>query len=193
MRVDLYKILQGVKTYPSWYSNNSYDLITIPEGNKLFVTYNSKGKRGKRYFPRSLSITPDLLWTLGFIEGEGSNSTNKSAYRRFMITNSNPTKMKFVLDVLEKHQILARASLPRNSIRVRYGLQHDKGKLAKFWREKLKVSLDKIYLSTKADPLKTSEYGVCDIYISDVILRRVTDRIREYVFAQMQSNIKEER
>lgn len=193
MKLDLFKILQGVKTYPSWYSNNSYDLITIPEGNKLFVTYNSKGKRGKRYFPRHLSITPDLLWTLGFIEGEGSNSKNKSAYRRFMVTNSNPLKMKFVLDVLEKHKILARASLPRNSIRVRYGLHHDKRKLAKFWAEKLKVNADKIYLSTKADPLKTAEYGVCDIYISDVILRRVTDRIREYVFAQMQSNIKEGR
>lgn len=188
MKLDMAKLLEGTTTYPNWSSGRVYPIQIIKEKDRVLLTYKPS-RKVQRYFSRYINITPELLWALGFIEGEGSNSLGKSAYARFMVTNSNPDKMLFILDVLDKHKILERKDLKKNSIRVRYGIMHNKEDLSSFWKSKLRVSRDNIYLATKPDPMKKSKYGTCDIYMSDAILRIVIDRIRRHIFDTMRSNL----
>jgi len=186
MKIDILKLLNDVETYPTWYSNKTYRfIVTDNKDGTITVMYPCTGRQPKQTFNRYIELTPQLIWTLGFIEGEGLKSRGKSAYRRFIVTNNDSEKMAFVLDVLETYNFVKRSNLTKNSIRIRYGNEHNREKLLKYWSKKLNVKRNIIYISQTPDPIKKSEFGTCDIYLSNIILRRVIDEIKSYVFRSM--------
>jgi len=190
MKIDLVKLLDGVETYPNWSTQKTYKLKTSYDKKTVTVTYDCPSKRPKRSFNRYVNAEKDLFWMFGFLEGESLNSIKSSSYKRFIVTNNNPKRMKLVLDILERYNFVTRKNLPKNSIRIRYGQNLNKNALPDYWAKKLQVKKDKIYLAKKPDILKKSERGLCDIYISDVLLRRVLDAIKDYLFNSIKNNIK---
>jgi hypothetical protein len=188
-KIDLIKLLSGKSTYPTWSTGRSYSLFVEKQKSNIIVSYQHSGnKRPSRSFPRYIKITPKLLWFFGFIYGEGSKSQGSSAYRRFTITNSDSKPMKLSLDVLEEIKVLSREDIPPRSIKIARSQFHNDKKILEFWKKELKVTPDKFYLSPKYDENKKTEHGVCHVFISDVLLRRVMDEIAQFIF----NRIKEE-
>ena len=181
--IDLMDILEGKRTYPSWSTGQTYPLIIENQNLDVIVSYQHKGnKKPTRTFPRYIEITQKLLWFFGFIYGEGSKSKGSSAYRRFTITNSDSKPMRLALDVLEEIQFLSREHIPIRSIKIARSKSHNDKELLEFWKNELKVTSDKFYMAPKYDENKKTKYGVCHIFISDVLLRRVMDEIAEFIF-----------
>lgn len=192
MKIDLLKILDGMESYPTWFSKRTYKFILEKVGdNKIRVIYPVNRKQISSLLPRFIEIDEPFLWVLGFIEGEGLKSKGQSAYRRFMVTNNDFKNIKMVLDVLEKNKLLSRKNLPKHSIRIRYNRFHNKKWLSNFWSKNLIISKDKLYFSPNPDPLKKSKFGTCDIYINNVIFRRVIDEIKNFVRNQIDNYLKD--
>jgi len=175
--LDLITILKGLKSYPTWTTGNSYEIsVGVKNKNTLLI----KGYHCSLEFPRFIKITPKLFWLMGFLNGEGTNATNKSGYLRFTITNSNPEFMKMALDILDESKILPKFNIPDKSLKIGRSSLHDDKYLLNFWSKKLELPKFKFHLPLKKDELKKAKYGVCHLYISNVLLRRVTDKIFEY-------------
>lgn len=182
-RINLSNLIEGKLTYPTWSTGRQYPLTVKKSGNKIIVSYqNSGNKQLNRIFPSYVKITPRLLWFFGFIYGEGSKSQKSSAYRRFTITNSDSKPMKLALDVLEDIKFLNRKDIPIRSIKIARSQYHNDEKLLNVWKHELKVTPNKFYMSPKYDENKKTEYGVCHIFISDVLLRRVMDEVAQFIF-----------
>ncbi len=55
--------------------------------------------------------------------------------------------------------------------------------------KELKLSKDKFYMAPKPDETKKAENGVCHIFISDVLLRRVMDELSINIFKIIKKRI----
>jgi hypothetical protein len=178
MKLDIAKLVKNKKTYPSWSTKSTYSLKTYKFEKGILVYYKTKTNRSiSRSFPNKLNLTPKLLYVLGFLKGEGSTSLGNSNYRRFTITNSDPKIMKMVLDELDKHNIFKRNKIIKKSIHLVHHLLPDQ-KVINYWSKELELDKNKF----KCFKLKeTSPFGVCHVYISDVLLRRVVDLIHKKI------------
>lgn len=177
-KIDLMKVVSNLETYPTWSTGKSYKLDVQEFSDKILI----KGKNASSFeFPRYIFLSPDIFWLIGFLDGEGSKSKGKSGYLRFTITNSNPYMIKMALDILDKHGVLTKTKIPDRGIRIRRSSKHNDKKLLNFWMNHLRLPKSKFYFSPKPDETKKAKHGVCHIYTSNMILRRVIDRLIEYV------------
>ncbi len=120
-----------------------------------------------------------MIYVLGLLKGEGPASFGKSNYRRLTITNSDPTVINIILNELDDNNIFKKSKLINNSIHLLYHTEPET-KVINFWSKKLGLPKDKFKRFN--DERKTSLFGVCHVYISDLLLRRVIDLIHSNFF-----------
>ncbi|MBU0980924.1 MAG: hypothetical protein KJ709_09045, partial [Nanoarchaeota archaeon] len=179
--INIQKLVKGKYTYPSWSTNSTYQLRSRICGNEIEVYYITKSNRKiSRIFPKHISISHRLSYVLGFLKGEGSNSLGKSNYRRFTITNTDPEIMKFVLMELDRNDLFHTIDLIDKSVHLLHFTLPYK-KVIEYWSNKLNLNKNKF--KCFHDEKRTSPYGVCHIYISDVLLRRIVDLIHEKIMS----------
>jgi len=176
-KINIKKLVEGKTTYPSWTTNSKYSLKTEDNGDNIIVYYKIKGGREvSRSFPKEINLTPRLSYVLGILKGEGATSLGKSNNRRFTLTNSEPTIINRVLDELEKNNLFKKSNLIDKSIHLLHHTESE-DKVIDYWSEKLNLPKNKFKCFD--DKTKTSSFGVCHVYISDVLLRRVIDVIHD--------------
>lgn len=176
-KINIKNLVKGKMTYPNWTTNSTYPLQVIENEGNVTVYYKIKGNRIiNRIFPSTLYLTPHLSYVLGLIKGEGSTSLNKSNYRRFTLTNSNPKIINIILNEMDKNNLFKKSNINNNSIHLLHYTEIEEA-VVQYWSNAL--NLPKIKFKCFDDKLKTSEYGVCHVYISDVLLRRVIDIIHD--------------
>lgn len=181
LKLNVNKLVRNQFTYPNWTTNSQYKVNSkIIDKNNILVYFDiTKGavkRRISRIFPRYIDCTSRFLWVLGFLKGEGSNSLGKSNYRRFTITNSDPKTIKIFFEEFENRELYFKKNLPNKSIHLIHHLKK-KNEVIKYWSYQLEIPTCKFKcFNGKA---KTLDYGVCHVYISDVLLRRVIDLIQE--------------
>lgn len=177
-KIKLKKIVEGEKTYPSWTTGSEYELQTSEGQKSLKVFYKvSIGRKIGREFPKFIQLSSKFCYVLGLIKGEGANSLGKSNYRRFTLTNSDPNVIKLVLTEL-KNQNLVSNQFPERSFHILH-FKKLKRQVVDYWSNEL--SIDKSKFKCFDDKNKTSDYGVCHIYLSDVLLRRITDLLQNFI------------
>jgi hypothetical protein len=180
MKIDLKKLIVGKITYPSWTTNSTYPLKYEENNSCIFIYYITKtNKRILREFPKEIFFTPHLIYVFGFLKGEGSTALGKSNYRRLTITNTDDVILKITLNELEKSGLFKTKNIINKSIHISHHTKDDE-EVLKYWSKKLNLPIEKF----KCFELKAGRnpYGVCHIYISDVLLRRVVDIIHEEIF-----------
>ncbi|MBU2634283.1 MAG: hypothetical protein KJ674_03490 [Nanoarchaeota archaeon] len=176
-KINIKNLVKGKITYPSWITNSTYSLKTKYKGNNILVYYITKSNRQiSRNFPKEINLTHRLSYVFGFLKGEGPTSLGKSNYRRFTITNSDPNIIKITLEELEKHNLFQKSHLIDKSIHLLHHQESNK-KVIKYWSQKLNLPENKF--KCFSDEKRTSKFGVCHVYISDVLLRRIIDLIHE--------------
>lgn len=175
--IHLHKLVKDKFTYPSWTTNSVYPLGSIHSKQKSTIYYKTKtNKVISREFPKIVNLTPQFIYVLGILKGEGSSSLGKSNYRRFTITNSNPKVLSIVLNELEKAKLFSRSDLIKNSV---YVMHHKESNLKVIYYWSKMLSIPKYKFKCFRSEKQTSKYGVCHIYISDVLLRRIVDLMHE--------------
>ena len=183
MKIALRKIIEGKMTYPSWSTNKVYEIhckkVTESEIIAYYCLQGPIKRKISRTFPKYLDLSPRFIWVLGFLRGEGANSKGKSNYRRFTLTNSNPELIKICLCELHVQKLIDITNLPKNSFHIIHAL--DERKATEYWSAKL--SVDSYKIKCFDDVKKTSLFGVCHVYIRDVLLRRAIDEISGYVLS----------
>ncbi|MBN2459871.1 hypothetical protein JXB28_06315 [Candidatus Woesearchaeota archaeon] len=172
--VKLKNLVNGKFTYSSWSTDSSYILKCkeLDKQNVLIYYVTKSNKVVSRRFPRLIHITPKFACILGLIKGEGANATGKSNYRRFTFTNSDWRLVNEVLDSLNKKKLLLKENLKEKSIYIMH-YQQEESMVVNYWSRKLGLSASKFKCVETIE--KTREYGICHVYISDVLLRRVID------------------
>jgi len=179
-KINIKKLVEGRKTYPTWTTNSSYIIKTQDIGNNILVYYITKSNRKiSRVFPNEINLTPKLSYVLGLIKGEGSTSLGKSNYRRFTLTNSNPRIINLIFKELDKNNLFKKSDLINKSVHLLHYIK-SKDEVIDYWSKKLNLSKNKFKCFD--DKTKTSLFGVCHVYISDVLLRRVIDIIHDEFF-----------
>jgi len=181
--VELKHLVEGKLTYASWSTNNSY-LLRCKELDKhnVLVYYTTKfNKTFSRKFPRLVIITPKFACVLGLIKGEGANALGKSNYRRFTFTNSDCELVKQVLDTLSQNKLLLKENLREKSIYIMH-FQKEESTVIEYWSKKLDLPVSKFRCVETTD--KTRDWGICHVYISDVLLRRVIDIMIDSILNQ---------
>jgi len=177
IKINILKIIEGKKTYPSWSTGRTYSLQTKDLGDKIVIYYKiENGRIIKRTFPKILNLTPKLSYALGILEGEGATALGKSNYRRFTMTNSDPKVINIVLNELEKHGLFSKNDLKVNNVQIVHYTDSEK-EVFDYWSKQLRIPVTK-FKSFDMEK-KTTKKGVCHIYVSDVLLRRVIDLIKE--------------
>jgi hypothetical protein len=176
MKIITEELIKGKKTYPTWTTNSKYPLCSKKLNNKEVLIYYivDKGIKRKieRKFPAIIDCDPSFCWIISLIKGEGSNSLGKSSYRRFTITNKDPIVIKKIIKELEEKKLFHSEQLSPKSCH----LLHFTGKeeqVISYWSRKLELSRDKFKCFSAEK--RTSIYGVCHIYLSDALLRRIID------------------
>jgi len=185
--LDLAKILNGRRTYPAWSSGKTCPLEIEFDSNKVKITYERRngGRRPRATYPRFIKFTPNLVWVIGFLKGEGSQSKGKSAYRRFTVTNNDPQALRFVIRTLKETGFVD--ELPDGCIKIGRSDPNRDGELLSYWSRELGVPKSKFYFPPKPDSVKRAKFGTCHLYVSDVLLRLTIDAIAEHVFNSMNS------
>jgi len=182
MKVQISKLIEKKKTYPSWTTGSRYCLKSKQIDNQItevFYVINKGIKRTiKRSFPKEIEATPKFSLALGLIKGEGPNALGKSNYRRFTFTNSDPKVINFVLNQLEEQNIFKKKFLINKSVHLIHAKESDE-KVIFYWSKKLKISRSKF--KCFRSERRTTKYGVCHVYISDVLLRRILDLLIEKI------------
>ena len=179
IKIKLKNLVEGQITYPSWTTSSTYSLKAEEHDKSIVVYYKIKtNKRISRVFPKEIILTPKFTYTLGLLKGEGSNALGKSNYRRLTITNSNPDVINLILDELERSGLFKKSDLIAKSVHLLHHTESD-NLVIDYWSNKL--SLPKNKFKCFDDKLKTSQYGVCHVYISDVLLRRVIDILQAHI------------
>ncbi len=179
------KIVEGKNTYPNWTTGSVYIIKTEERSSKLKVFYYTKSNKiVSRLFPINIQLTPKLAYVFGFLKGEGSTSRSKANYRRFTITNSDYKIMRIVLEELDKSELFHKSNLINKSIHLAHHTKLDE-EVIEYWSKGLDLPKEK-FKCFKSHPGR-NPYGVCHIYISDVLLRRVIDIIHEEVFSKEKS------
>lgn len=185
LTIDLSKLVDGIKTYPSWTTGRQYSLGIQTIDDEIIETfYQIAGpvkRKISRQFPRKLKLSPRFIWALGFLKGEGSNALGKSNYRRFTITNTNPEFLRIVLNELESVHLFRRKNISNTGVNILHAKETESAVRA-FWSNELSIPIEKIRYYD--DKVKTSKYGVCHIYISDVLLRRVVDEVSSCIMKE---------
>jgi len=186
--IDLAKILSGRSTYPTWSYGRTYPLEITVVTDLVKVTYKRKngGKRPIGMYPRYVQLSPKLMWVFGFLKGEGSRSKGSSAYRHFTVTNADPEPLRLVLRVLQETGLLH--ELPNGCLKISRSDPRRDRELLDYWSRELGVPACKFYLPPKPDEIKHAKFGVCHIYISNVLLRLVIDAIAEYILGTVESS-----
>jgi hypothetical protein len=172
--IELKSLLEGKKTYPSWSTDSTYFLECKEIGkNKIVVYYTTKNnKTFSRIFPKEIVMTPKLACILGLIKGEGANALGKSNYRRFTFTNSDSELVRHVIKMLHEAELFSKQDIKNNSFYIMH-FKKEQDEVIKFWSKKLNVPESKFKcVDTKE---KTRDYGICHLYISDALLRRIID------------------
>lgn len=180
--VELKDLVEGKLTYASWSTSNSYLLKCkeLDEQNVLVFYITKSNKTFSRKFPRLVSITPKFACVLGLIKGEGANALGKSNYRRFTFTNSDCELVKQVLDTLSENKFLLKENLRKKSIYLMH-FQNEESAVIGHWSKKLDLPVSKFRCIETTD--KTRDYGICHVYISDVLLRRVIDIMIDFILS----------
>ncbi len=179
-KINIKKLVEGKKTYPSWSTNSTYYLKFQEQNNNILVYYITKNnKKISRIFPKEVILTSKLIYVLGLLKGEGSTSLGKSNYRRFTITNSDPEIINIILNELENSNLFKKSNIINKSIHLLHYTKSE-SEVTDFWSKK--INLDKNKFKCFDDQRKTSNFGVCHVYISDVLLRRIVDLIHESFF-----------
>ena len=177
--INLKSLVEGKATYPSWTTGSVYPLKVEENGSSALIYYTIKtNKRISRLFPKEIILSPKLTYMLGLLKGEGSNALGKSNYRRLTITNSNPDIISLILDELERSDLFKKSDLITKSVHLLHHTEPD-GKVIEYWSNVLDIPKNKFKCFD--DKLKTSKYGVCHVYISDVLLRRVIDILQTHI------------
>ncbi len=175
--INIKRLIEGKSTYPTWTTGSTHILKTKKSGKKLIVYYKTKSNRKiSRLFPKEIKLTSRLIYSLGILIGEGATSIGKSNYRRFTLTNSNPRIIKVVLDELDRCGLFKRYDLNKRAINLFHHKNSNK-KVINYWSKNLDLPGDKFICYNHQK--KTSPFGVCHVYISDVLLRRVVDLIQD--------------
>lgn len=179
IKIKLKSLVEGQVTYLSWTTSSIYSLKAEENDNDVLVYYKIQtNKRISRVFPKEITLTPKFTYTLGLLKGEGSNALGKSNYRRLTITNSNPDIIKLILDELEISNLFKKSDLIAKSVHLLHHTELDEDVIA-YWSNQLDIP--RIKFKCFDDKLKTSKYGVCHVYISDVLLRRVIDILQTHI------------
>ena len=176
-KIKINELVEGRLTYPNWTTNSTYPLKTKDYGEDIIIYYKTKGNRKiSRFFPKEINLTHRLSYVFGLLKGEGSTSLGKSNYRRFTITNADYRIINLILEELDKNNLFKKSNLIDKSIHL---LHHTelKNKVIDYWSKKL--NLPKRKFKCFDDKSKTSPFGVCHVYISDVLLRRIIDLIHD--------------
>jgi hypothetical protein len=173
-KIKIEKIVEGHTTYPSWSTGTCYPLKYKSHGkNQVIVFYNIKtNKIISKVFPKTIDLSPQFTLVLGIIKGEGANSLGKSNYRRFTFTNSDPDLFKRVLSLLDKNHLVYIKRLPDGCLHILHHTSSNDAAIL-FWSTKLNLPERKFRCFN--DKTLSSKYGVCHLYLSDVLLRRVAD------------------
>lgn len=172
-KIKIKKLVEGEYTYPTWTTNSVYPLKTQFIGNSTSVFYNTKSNREiSRIFPNDISLTPRLIYALGLLKGEGPTSLGKSNYRRITITNSNPAIINIILEEFDKNNLFKISRLIDKSIHLLHYTESE-NQVIDYWVKNLNLPKNKFKCFN--DGIKTSPFGVCHVYISDVLLRRILD------------------
>lgn len=180
MKINLKQLLKEKKTYPSWTTNSVYPLKVEEVNNEILVYYNTKANHKiSRIFPAEIELTPKLTYVFGFLKGEGPTSLGKSNYRRFTITNTDPLILNITLTELENSTLFKKEEIIDKSIHLMHHTKSDE-EVIKYWSNKLNLP-EKKFKCFKAKPGRNA-FGVCHVFISNVLLRRVIDVIHEEIF-----------
>ena len=182
MDISLRKIIENKQTYPSWSCNAVYSIRCAPLNKNELLVYYEPGaipRRVSRVFPRFVKADPVFLWVLGFLKGEGANSKGKSNYRRFTLTNKDPALISLCLDELHNKKLLDKNAFPDASLHIIHAT--DKKGPLNYWSRQLLLPLSKFKYFK--DSRQTSQFGVCHVYFSDVLLRRVVDELSNHILA----------
>lgn len=183
VNINLSQITSGKLTYPSWSNKAQYVLEseTIDENNIIIYYITKSNRKISRKFPKEVNIDIKSAYILGLIKGEGANALGNSNYRRFTFTNTDWTLIKQVLNMLEETKLFFRKDIVDKST---YILHHKKSnqEAINYWSDKLNIPKSKFKCFEREK--RTKDYGVCHIYISDVLLRRVIDLIIEHITNQ---------
>ncbi len=75
-------------------------------------------------------------------------------------------------------QLFKRENISRTGVNILHAEENEE-KVRRFWSSQLKIPLEKVRYYN--DDTKTSEFEVCHIYISDVLLRRVVDELNNKI------------
>lgn len=78
-------------------------------------------------------------------------------------------------------------NLPDHCLKILRSDPERDNELLDYWSTQLEVSKSKFYLPPKPDKIKHVRFGVCHVYISNVIFRLVIDAIAEYVFDTLEN------
>jgi hypothetical protein len=176
-RIQIKDLVRGRHTYPSWSTNTEYLIQTRDLGINTLLHYEIRGNRQiARLFPATIELTNRFCYALGVLRGEGSNSRGKSNYRRLTITNSDSSTLRIVLEQLAVAKLFQKSSLIDKTIHILHHLESN-DEAIRHWSAELGLPANKFKCFD--DKTKTSPFGVCHIYISDVLLRRVIDLLHE--------------
>lgn len=182
--IKISELVCGKRTHPNWSTGSTYPLESFREGNETIVKYvmtkTITKKVYTRRFPNEIKLTSSFCWILGFLKGEGFNGLGKSTYHRFGVTNKDSALINFVLDELNKSGLLSKNSLPDNSIEIMH-FSGDKKSVVNYWKRHLDLPASKIKVKSYKHQFKKSEYGVCHVYLTDVLLRRIVDLVHEEI------------
>ncbi len=181
-QIDIKDIIKGKYSYPSWSTNSSYPLEYEDISRSQTVVYyvTKSNKRISKVMPKFLCITPELAYVLGLIKGEGANSLGKSNYRRFTFTNTDGFLIKKVIDILDGTGLYHKKDLPKNSFHILHFTEKEELAID-YWSKQLKQPPCRFRCFD--EKIKTRPYGVCHLYISDVLLRRVIDLLGDFILS----------
>lgn len=184
--ISIKKVLKGTLTYPSWSTKSQY-LLQFENIDKekikayYIITKGPIKRKIQNIFPKKIKLDPGFCWMLGFIKGEGMNSTRGKSYYRFLITNKNPSLINKVLEELEKSKLFSKKDLSPKSIHILHS-NGPKKIVEKYWSQQLNMSRSLINIGkNEKNPLKKSKYEVCHVYISNVLLRLLIDKLNERI------------
>jgi len=182
--IDIKELMEGKLTYPSWSTQTQYPIECITNKDKVKVYYTTTKtimkKTHERYFPRFIKLTPGFCWALGFLKGEGLNSIRGKSYYRFELTNKNPDLINKIIEELDKSDLIKKEDYPKKCFQIMHSYGKEK-EIKYYWAEALDFDKSKFNVMNNKHALRKSKHGVCHLYISDVLLRRVVDEINRYV------------
>ncbi|MBM3199387.1 hypothetical protein FJZ53_00505 [Candidatus Woesearchaeota archaeon] len=190
--IDIKELMDGKLTYPSWSTKTRYSIQCEIKSDRVRVYYVTTKtlmkKVHERLFPRFIKLTPRFCWAMGFLKGEGLNSINGKSYYRFEITNKNPYLLNKVIEELDTSRILKKEDYPKKCFQI-FHSSNERNVVKNYWSTNLDFDVNKFEVINCKSSLKKSDTGICHLYISDVLLRRVVDEINMHITDQIKNGV----